>query len=288
VLEWRRRLAALELSQPFKQAHREVYLVTDAERQTNSYSNRFAAHVLRQHQFKALCDQRGWRYHLMGAWDSHNTPTRMLPGRQLSVEFWVDMIENSETTASAVYALISTDQVRFIGPQLEPIPLTEIPPLVFSEVMRDVDLFVGVASVGNDPNWVDGGPGGRFQAYWSNYAFGALAESAKTRAEVLATLLPQLAIAGQCTLEDRFLVVRGKIRTYRLHLGSANIQMDPNNQYLCIVPGRGQSERTTPIENLVLPFEGDHVLSIILSKAFLLAADDQITDPTIARQIKHA
>jgi hypothetical protein len=56
VLDWRRRLAALGLTQPFKQAHREVYVVTDAERQTEIYSNRFAAHVLRQHQFKALCD----------------------------------------------------------------------------------------------------------------------------------------------------------------------------------------------------------------------------------------
>jgi hypothetical protein len=36
----------------------------------------------------------------------------------------------------------------------------------------------------------------------------------------------------------------------------------------------------------MLPFEGDTILSIILSKAFLLAADDEITDPTILSQIK--
>ena len=30
----------------------------------------------------------------------------------------------------------------------EPLPLTDIPPLVLSEIMRDVDLFVGVGSVG--------------------------------------------------------------------------------------------------------------------------------------------
>lgn len=282
VLDWRRRLAALGLSQPFKQAHREVYVVTDAERQTNIYSNRFAAHVLRQHQFKALCDQRGWRYHLMGPWDSHNTPTRTLPGPQLSVEYWVDMIADAETVG--VYALISTDQVRFVD--RGPIPLADVPPLLFSELMRDVDLFVGVASVGNDPNWVDGGPDGRFRNYWNDYAFGKLSETGKTRAAVRATLLPQLAIAGQCALEDRFLVVHGKLRTYRIHLGSANIQMDPNNQYLCIVPGRGLSDRSKS-EHLVLPFEGDTVLSIILSKAFLVAADDKITDPTILRQIKH-
>jgi hypothetical protein len=284
VLDWRRRLAALGLTQPFKQAHREVYVVTDAERQTEIYSNRFAAHVLRQHQFKALCDQRGWRYHLMGPWDSHNTPTRTLPARQLSVEYWVDGVADAETLG--VYALISTDQVRFVGHR-GPIPVANVPPLLFSELMRDVDLFVGVASVGNDPNWVDGGLDGRFRNYWNDYAFGNLGETGKTRAAVLATLLPQLAIAGQCTLEERFLVVRGKLRTYRVHLGSGNIQMEPNNQYLCIVPGRGQSDRSKPVEGLVLPFEGDNVLSIILSKAFLLAADDKITDPTILHQIQH-
>jgi hypothetical protein len=35
-----------------------------------------------------------------------------------------------------------------------------------------------------------------------------------------------------------------------------------------------------------LPFEGDRTLSIILSKAFLLAADEQIEDATILRQIR--
>jgi hypothetical protein len=37
----------------------------------------------------------------------------------------------------------------------------------------------------------------------------------------------------------------------------------------------------------MLPFEGDRVLSIILSKAFLLADDRKITDPTITRQLTY-
>jgi Domain of unknown function (DUF4132)/TilS substrate binding domain len=287
VLAWRRRLASLSITQPFKQAHREIYVLTDAERQTETYSNRFAAHVLRQHQFKALCDQRGWRYQLMGLWDSHNTPTRPLPRHEMYVEYWVNGIEDAETTAATVYTLIATDQVRFVAGDGTPLPLTDVPPLVFSELMRDVDLFVGVASVGNDPNWVDGGPQARFGAYWLSYAFGDLGQSGKTRAEVLATLLPSLAIAAQCELKDRFLVVRGKLRTYKIHLGSANIQMAPNDQYLCIVPGYGRAGAAAA-DNLVLPFEGDRTLSIILSKAFLLAADDKITDPAIASQINRA
>ncbi|MEW6252893.1 MAG: DUF4132 domain-containing protein, partial [Planctomycetota bacterium] len=61
VLAWRAWLEQHEVRQPFKQAHREVYLLTDAERQTATYSNRFAAHLLRQHQFNALCAARGWK-----------------------------------------------------------------------------------------------------------------------------------------------------------------------------------------------------------------------------------
>ena len=80
------------------------------------------------------------------------------------------------------------------------------------------------------------------------------------------------------------LVVRGDIRTYKIHLGSGNILMEPNDQYLCIVPSRGSGVMGK--EKLFVPFEGDQTLSIILSKAFLLAEDKKISDPSITRQIK--
>ena len=38
-------------------------------------------------------------------------------------------------------------------------------------------------------------------------------------------------------------------------------------------------------DKIWLPFEGDRTLSIILSKAVLLAADDEITDPVILAQL---
>jgi len=36
----------------------------------------------------------------------------------------------------------------------------------------------------------------------------------------------------------------------------------------------------------MLPFEGDEILSVILSKIVMLAADDKITDETILHQIR--
>lgn len=284
VLAWRGWLERHAVTQPFKQAHREVYLLTDAERRTATYSNRFAAHILRQHQLKALCDARGWRYQLQGAFDNANVPTLTLPHAGLRVEFWADgLADEAQLSPAGICLYVATDQVRFYREQAqEPLPLAEIPPLTFSEVLRDLDLFVGVASVSNDPTWQDSGPA-QYRAYWSDYAFGDLSATARTRHDVLEQLLPRLKIAARCTLSDRFLVVRGALRTYKIHLGSGNILMEPNDQYLCIVPGRG--EQASGPHDLFLPFEGDRTLALILSKAFLLAEDTKITDPTITRQI---
>ncbi len=306
VVAWRSWLDAQQIQQPFKQAHREIYVLTDAELNTRIYSNRYAAHVIKQHQFNALCALRGWKNKLRLMVDDEYPPASLaLPRWGLRAEFWVEGIGQNygnDTNESGVFLRLSTDQVRFYRIEAaqrtahaggggyhpgyrnvdsEPVPLSEIPPLVLSEVMRDVDMFVGVASVGNDPTWNDGGPEGRYRDYWQNYSFGDLNASAKTRKDVLQRLIPRLKIAAVCTFDDKFLVVRGQLRTYKIHLGSGNILMAPNDQYLCIVPKQGEQS-----DDVLLPFEGDRTLSVILSKAFLLAADTKIKDETITRQIQ--
>ncbi len=284
VLAWREWLADREVTQPFKQAHREVYVLTDAERSSETYSNRFAAHILKQSQFRVLAKTRGWVTSFLGPWDGGDggIARRELPGWELLAELWTNAAGDEYTHAGG-YFYLSTDQVRFYrSGSPAPLLLTDVPPLVFSEVMRDVDLFVGVASVGNDPTWHDGGPGGRYAEYWRNYSFGDLSESAITRRAALERIVPRLKIADRCILSDRFLIVRGDVRSYRIHLGSGNVLMEPNDEYLCIVPARGAE----PTENLFLPFEGDGRLSVILSKALLLAHDTSIADPTITRQIR--
>ncbi|MEU6255990.1 DUF4132 domain-containing protein [Streptomyces sp. NPDC047043] len=308
IVAWRDWLERHAITQPFKQAHREVYLLTDAERATGTYSNRFAAHVLRQHQFNSLAAIRGWRNKLRLMVDDEAPPaSRELPQWGLRAEYWIEGEGDGygdDTTESGSYLRLRTDQVRFYpidapgnsahccggeyrmwlqngADPVAPLPLTGIPPLVLSEVLRDVDLFVGVASVGNDPTWQDGGPGGLFREYWSGYSFGELNQSAETRRALLDRLIPRLAIADRCTIEGRFLHVKGERHTYKIHLGSGNILMTPNDQYLCIVP---KSNPGTPQAGY-LPYEGDRVLAVILSKAMMLADDTKITDPTILSQL---
>ncbi|TDU81144.1 uncharacterized protein DUF4132 [Prosthecobacter fusiformis] len=308
VLGWRGFLEEWEIVQPFKQAHREVYLLTPAEEQTHVYSNRFAAHLLRQHQFNALCAARGWKNKLRLMVDDCYAPaTRWLTQWGLRAEYWIEGAGTNygtDTLESGAYRYVATDQVRFYphdaagvsahaggggytpnwGQAAEPLPLAEVDPLVFSEIMRDVDLFVGVASVGNDPAWLDGGRDEQQRGYWHEYGFGGLNASAQTRKAILERLVPRLKIASQCSFLDRFLLVQGKKHGYKIHLGSGNILIMPQDKYLCIVPAQGQVDKAG--DKVFLPFEGDRVLSVILSKAFLLAADDKITDATILRQLK--
>ena len=284
VRAWRAALLDAGQRQPVKQAFREVYLLTPAERETGDHSNRFAAHVLRAPQAQALMRTRGWSGAALGYWDEGFAGHMTREFGDWRSEFFFDLLED-EADGYGTPSLASSDQVRFArrdGREWETRPLAEVPPLVFSEAMRDVDLFVGVTSIAADPTWVTHGAR-QHETYWRRVGFGELGESAQIRREALERLVPRLRIADRCTLTDRFLVVRGNLRTYKVHLGSGNILMEPNDEYLCIVPRRGSSKE----QQVHLPFEEDGgMLSVVLSKAFLLAEDDAITDGSIVSQIR--
>ncbi|NYF59994.1 DUF4132 domain-containing protein [Micromonospora purpureochromogenes] len=282
TLAWREQVLAAGPAQPFKQAFREVYLLTPAEEKTHSYSNRFAAHILRYRQANALMRARGWQAGYLGTWDGgyDSEATKLFGGGAWRASFHHQLVDTEDRLSYDVQ-YCSTDQVRFArrdGATWQPTPVVDVPPLIFTEAMRDVDLFVGVTSIATDPQWADRGED-RFQAYWHSTVIGELTPSAQVRRDALARLLPRMNIADRVDLSDRFVHVRGNIRSYRIHLGSGNIMMEPNDVYLCIVPARERTGR------LHLPFEDDPMLSTILSKAIMLAADDKITDTTVLQQL---
>lgn len=311
VRAWRVFLEERRIPQPFKQAHREVYLLTGAERTTGTYTNRFAGHVLRQHQLAALARGRGWRYALQGVYDAPDEQAELrLPQHRLAARFWVqrpwDDGGGAEYSDAGIFTHVVTDQVTFAPldpdapePRGDPydreqqadlagedrLPLAEIPVRVLSEILRDVDLFVGVTSIGNDPEWQDRGDRrdrlDRLDTYWRDASFGELSATAETRKDVLGRLLPKLRLGEVARIDGRFLRVTGRRREYKIHLGSGNILMEPNDEYLCIVP----ASRTGRAADVFLPFEGDTTLDLILSKAMLLAADDEITDGVILAQL---
>ncbi|MBO2436144.1 DUF4132 domain-containing protein [Actinomadura nitritigenes] len=280
VRSWRERVMDARVRQPFKQAFREIYLLTPAEEETGTYSNRFAAHIVHYRRLYALFKERGWQSNFLGSYDGgHDGEARgEFGGGAWRACFYHEPAEGGFDHGPEYAA---TDQVRFErrqGRRWERAPLAEVPPLVFSEAMRNVDLFVGVTSIAADPAWTDRGED-RYAAYWRAATFGELTASAEVRRAALERILPRTRIADRCSLDGRYLVVRGDLRTYRIHLGSANVLMEPDGAYLCIVRG-GRTAGGT----VFLPFE-DERLSLILSKAFLLAADARISDETILRQL---
>jgi hypothetical protein len=276
VLAWRRLLVARGITQPFAQAHRQVYLLTAAERRSRTYSSRFAGHLLREHVLAALCRERGWRYKLQIG-DPGSSPTMHLPRFDLTAELEVS---STGTLYTDIHETLSTGRVVFKDAKGKPRPLADVPERVFSEVMRDVDLLVTVPNIALDPTWPErAGPSGLDD--WKRRAFGALDLTADGRRSLLADLLPDLSIADRCRIEGRYLCVQGQRRRYKIHLGSANVLMEPNDQYLCVVPATEPRAAT-----VMLPFDGDSTLTVILSKAFLLADDSRIEDPDVLRQMK--
>ncbi len=283
---WRKWFSDQKIQQALKQVYREVYILTDAEINTKLYSNRMAAHILKQHQFNSLTKIRGWSYSLMGAYDDgryNEAASIEIPEFNLKAEYWINEVNADDAfNDTGIWDYIATDQVRFISTETNnTIDMVDVPDIVLSEILRDVDLFVGVASIGNDPTWQDSGGLPRYNNYWQRYSFGDLSEIAKTRKGILENLVPRLKISQVASVQDKFLIVKGQLRTYKIHIGSTNILMEPNDQYLCIVPDRNKKTKN----DLFLPFEGDAGLSVILSKAFMLAEDDKITDTTITSQI---
>jgi len=285
---WRTAVLERQIRQPFKQAFREVYPLVLAEETAGTDSARFAGHILLYSQARALMLARRWGTNFLGPFDGGEIgiARHEFPSHGLRAEFRHDALWPLEPARSEV-THCTTGAVRFVRiADGQPVGLREIPGIVFSEAMRDVDLFVSVSSVGADRNWQEHGrerTGSEgFDAYWSLYSDAPLQVVARTRRDALARILSGLAIADRCELGERWLTVRGDLRTYRIHLGSGNIAMEPNDTYLPVVPKPDQG----PAARVFLPFDDDPMLSLILSKAFLLANDAAISDRSIAKQIR--
>ena len=140
------------------------------------------------------------------------------------------------------------------------IPLEDVPPIIFSETMRDIDLVVSVA-------------------YGGREAWEGTNSTIESRAALVKETCSMLNL-GNVRLENPFVFIDGSYGSYKVHLGSGSIHKVPGN-YVCVVP-----DNTKVKGKLYLPFvDKDQMTSIILSKVILLAHDEKIKDPIILRQI---
>ena len=253
LAKWQAEIVQRRLRQPVKQAFRELYLLTPAERAARDVSARFAGHQVNGKVAAQIMAGRGW---VIKRADTDYQATR-LAGEVLTAALLCEF--------DSYFGLgdVMVGELYFLKDG-STVPLAEVPPTAFSEVMRDLDLVVSVAGTG---------PGG----YTSPTQAGS-------RAQLLAALIDDLGLA-QVTVDGTSAVVRGSRATYRVHLNSGSIHMEPGG-YLCIVPA---SFGATRHRNLFLPFaDEDGMTSVILSKVLLLAEDQKITDRSILAQLERS
>ncbi len=143
----------------------------------------------------------------------------------------------------------------------ELLQLSSVPDVLFSEVMRDVDLAVSVAHAGGvDP------------------------ETSHSTVEMRAALLRftlSLFKIGNVEIVGSHAHICGTRADYTLHLGSGVVHQKGGTM-LSILPVHSQHRG-----KLFLPFaDDDPKTAETLSKALLLADDATLQDPTILRQLK--
>lgn len=250
--QWQRQCFEAERVQPFKQVFRELYVLTENEKIENKVSRRYAGHQVNPRQALALLGSRGWI----------NKPEegirRTFHDQDLSA--WVEFQECFYTPAEIEGLTLEGIHFSKKG-KWESIALDKIPPLIFSEVMRDIDLVVSVAHRGGvDPE--------------------ASASTIEMRTDLLRETLAVLSVEN-VRIENKHALVEGKLGQYNVHLGSAITHIMPGGS-LMLIPVHSQHRG-----RLFLPFADDdpktaEVLSIVL----LLARDEQIKDPNILDQIR--
>jgi hypothetical protein len=296
VLAWRTWIKRHKVKQPFPQAEREVYILTEAERNTETYSNRFAGHIFRKRDLQKACKKLRWQR--VSLYNADGQISLLLPDVRFKASYWLDGVEVERRGNGGVF---TSDQVRFYQlpeerkerrriyygePKLQPMVLVDVPELLFSEVMRDIYSMLESCPTQIDPSWQSGGDVRRAPNRPTEAVSSTSWSNDLKRRTALEQLLPRLKIGSRCYLEGDYLVVEGKLGDYKISYKNGCIFMSPSQQYLCIVSARHEliPDQTASL----LHVKQDHLLSTIISKAILLANDDQISDTSILRQIEYA
>lgn len=145
---WRLSEAA-KLKQPFKQIDRETYRPMPEESGRTSLK-RYSGLTLIQKRLAALCGERGWKFSSIGDWESefagpklHVEESDLSIGLDLDEEATQALRRSSDDHGPWVH-LVSRD-VRFSRASDDmPLRIEEVDLRIFSEALRDIDLFATV------------------------------------------------------------------------------------------------------------------------------------------------
>lgn len=250
--DWQTDCFARERVQPFKQVFRELYPVTNAELKDKLVSRRYAGHQVNPRQALARLGSRDWV----------NVPEEGVRRtfHEEGLSAWLGFLEGFLTPAEVEG--LTLDEVRFTKRrEPKPLALKDVPPRLFSEVMRDLDLVVSVAHRGGvDPE--------------------ASASTIELRTDLMRETLAVLSIENIEFKKDHA-IIRGELGRYSVHLGSGVVHKMPGGAMLIV------SIHSQHRGRVFLPFaDDDPKTAEVLSKTLLLARDGEIQDPNILEQIQ--
>ena len=246
---WQKECIASERMQPFKQLFRELYVVTAQEKKNKHTSNRYAGQQIQPRQAAALWSARGW--------NTQQEVWKSFPEVGISVDVgfeygWGSPLDVEGLTVKGI-SFRKRDQYK-------PVELKKVPPILFSEVMRDRDLVVSVAHRGGvDPE--------------------ASASTVEMR-ETLVLETCRLLGLKNVSIKKTHVMIKGHHSDYAIHLGSGQVHVTPGG-HICVVAVGAQHRG-----RIFLPFaDDDPKTAEVLSKVLLFADDAAIKDPTILQQI---
>ena len=239
------------IRQPFKQVFRELYVPTPEE-EGATQSRRYAGNQIQPQKTVAVLKGRRW---------------------VADYEDGLQKIYYKENIIATIYAMADWFSPADIeAPTLEYVcfhnrrdyklmNISEIPPVIFSEVMRDVDLAVSVAHAGSvDPE---------------------TSHSTIEMRSALVELTMPLFHLNNVKIKGNFAHIEGKLGKYNIHLGSGVIHQEGGAQ-IAVLPVHSQNRG-----RLFLPFvDEDPKTAEILTKIIFFAEDNKIKDPSILNQIK--
>ncbi|MDR2470821.1 MAG: DUF4132 domain-containing protein, partial [Treponema sp.] len=246
-----------KLVQPFKQIFRELYLINEDEKREKNCSRRYAGHQVQPKKTVALLKSRGWTV------DYEEGLQRVYYKENCYATVYAaaDWFSPADTEAPTLEMVQFFPRRLAPGKERKPLDLAAIPPVIFSEVMRDVDLVVSVAHVGGvDPE--------------------ASHSTIEMRAAIVRELLALLHIEN-VTVKERHAAIRGTLGEYTVHLGSAQVhKMGRGAVNILAVPSQHRGR-------VFLPFADDDPRTAeVMSKIIMLAEDTSIKDPAILAQIE--
>ena len=250
--EFQRYVFTEKIVQPFKQVFREFYPVTEDELSSKTISRRYAGHQVQASKTVALLKMRGWTVDyeegLQRVYHKENLVVRMY-----AMADWFSPADIEPPTLETVQF--------YRRDKWESVAFCDVDPVIFSEVMRDIDLVVSVAHAGGvDPE--------------------ASHSTVEMRIAMARELLSLLAVEN-VEFQSAHAEVEGSLGKYSVHMGSG----------VAHVMGRGMVS-IMPVHSqrrgkIFLPFaDEDPRTAEVLSKILLLADDGKIKDPSILAQIR--